>query len=312
MRIIHTRKRVFANGDHAFQNKMVLLVWILSALYWKKHGNNTLVLYTDNRTLEDIKKVGFEILYDEINTDLFEDPEINAQLDFTLYWAMPKLLALRHEKLVLGNDCVISDQDVVPMSDLSRFWTNSDVTVWSNKEYLHIRSIYPELRDLSVPPGYEFPYWFTGNAQPLNTGVLHIKDKEIAKFYTDEVLRMSIGNLNPKRNTVCVTMCNVEQRLLAEVIKHKDLSYTTVQPNNKGLFNRNGFHTHGYKGSVLNHNGLQWHLSILYLIKKEHPEMFNKLINHKIFTKEREFLFSGRSFNLIDELSIYNIKKEGF
>ena len=138
MRVIHTRQRVFIK-DHIFEKKMSLLVWVLSILKWKEYGYET-VLYTDTKTLDDIKKFGFESLYDIINTDLLKDVK---GIDFVCYWAMSKLLALRHEAIELGNDVVVADQDVVPMADISRMWTNTDVAGWSNKEHVQLRAVYP-------------------------------------------------------------------------------------------------------------------------------------------------------------------------
>lgn len=51
-------------------------------------------------------------------------------------------------------------------------------------------------------------------------------------------------------------MCNAEQRMLGELVQAKQLSYSVMQPVNQGLFNRNGFHTHGYKCKIRNSNGL--------------------------------------------------------
>lgn len=286
MRIVQTRKRVFKN-DFAFQNKFTLLVWVLSILKWKQYGNKV-VLYTDTPTLEDIKKFGFDTLYDEINDTYLEDKDVCKGIDFFCYWAMPKILTLKHEALDLGNDVVIVDQDVVPMSDVSRIWTNSDIAVWSNKEYVEIRSVYPRLSKLSLPRNYELPKWFTGNARPLNTGILHIKDKNIVDLFVTEALKMSKDNHNEHDNTNCQTMCNVEQRLLGEIVKYKGLTYSVMQPINEGLFNRNGFHTHGYKVVVNNSNGLDWHCSLLKMIKDCDCDMYETLINNEFFKEEKE------------------------
>lgn len=302
MRIVHTRKRIF-DKDFAFVKKMNLLVWILSILKWKENDNQV-VLYTDTPTLEDIKKFGFETLYDEINTTYLEDEEVCKGIDFFCYWAMPKLLALRHEVLELGNDVVIADQDVVPMSDVSRMWTNSDIAVWSNKEHVELRSVYPRLSKLSLPKNYKLPKWFTGTAKPLNTGVLHIKSKDIVKLFTDKALAMSLDNHNEHKNTNCQTMCNVEQRLLGEVVKHKGLTYSVMQPINEGLFNKNGFHTHGYKVAVNNKNGLDWHCSLLKMIKKCDENMYNILIENEFFAEEKEAILNN-NYIFVKELKQY-------
>lgn len=309
MRVIHARKRVFKE-DHAFKSKMVLLVWILSILKWKSFGYEV-VLYTDKITLEAIKKIGFDHLYDEINVDYLEDETTFKNIDTEAFWALPKLLALHREVCVLGNKALMADQDVVPMSDISRMWTNTDIAVWSNKEYTETYRVYPPLYKLSVPNNYRFPKWFTGKAQPLNTGILHIKDPKILDFYIKEVLKYCTNNKNTKNNSTCITMCNAEQRMIGEIVKYKDLTYSVMQPVNKGLFNRNGFHTHGYKARVKNSNGLMWHLNLLVMIKELDEEMFNKLLALKNFSQEDTYLKRyGYNFENIKELDIYKNKKE--
>ena len=279
MRIVHARKKVWEK-DYAFENKFSLLVWILSILKWKEYGNKV-VLYTDTETLNKIKEFGFEKLYDETNVTLLEDSEVCKGIDFYCYWAMPKLLALRHEVIELGNNVVISDQDVVPMSNLSRLWINSDVAVWSNKEHVELKGIYPELYDLSLPKDYELPEWFTGNAHPLNTGIIHIKNKNIVDLFTKEAIKMSKDNHNEHKNTRTQTMCNVEQRLLGEIIKYKGLTYSVVQPINEGLFNRNAFHTHGYKNKI--NDDKDWICTLLMMIKDCDNNMYNKLMENEMF-----------------------------
>ena len=298
MRVIHTRQRVFGDSDYIFVNKMSLLVWVLSILKWKEYGYTT-VLYTDTKTLEDMKKFGIDKLYDDINDTLLEEESKN--IDLNCYWAISKLIALRHEALTLGNDVIVADQDVVPMSDISRLWKQGDVVVWSNKEHVQFRSVYPKLYNLSLPKGYKLPEWFTGYAKPLNTGIIHIKDKKIVDLYTSEALKIATDNHNEHKNTNCQTMCNAEQRMLGEIVKNFGLSYSVMQPINEGLFNHNGFHTHGYKNIVNNKNGLNWHLHLLDMIKKCDESVYESLINHELFKEEKE----AKCYTPVKELEIY-------
>ena len=298
MRIIHTRKRVFKK-DSAFHNKFTLLVWILSILKWKQYGE--MVLYCDPETLEDIKYFGFDHLYDEINTTYLVDPKVCRGINFSDYWAMPKLLALRHEMLDLGHTVIVSDQDVVPIRDPS-FLLQGDVAVWSDREHVELPGIYPALINLSLPVGFKLPAWYTGKAKPLNTGILYFKDKEIVRQYTDIALSMARNNKNLLKNTCCQTMCNAEQRTLGELVKHKNLIVRYMQARGDGLFGYNGFHTHGYKIRVKRDGRtLNWHLHILQLIKECDESMYNTLINHEWFQEERE----ATSFTPIKELQIY-------
>ena len=287
MRIVHARKKVFMT-DHAFESKFVMLTWIYSILQWKKYKNN-IVLYTDDTTLNSIKEFGFDRLYDEINTEIFETGVQCEHIDFRWFWAMPKILALHYETVHLGNDVVVADMDVVPMSDLSRFWVNAPVCVWSNKEYLEYTSTYPDIRLLSLPKNYTLPKWFTGKVKPLNTGIIHFKDAKLADAYCQEVFKYTRYNNNSLGNTDCVTMCNAEQRMLAEFLNHKHICYQTVQPINQGLINRNAFHTHGFKQVIDNDNGLAWNTELLYLIKQEDKEMYDTLIAHPMYKDEQNY-----------------------
>ena len=306
MKLVHARKRVWKK-DHAFQNKFVLLVWILSLLQWKKF-NYTTTLYTDLQTLNDIKSFGFDRLYDEINTTLLEDPEICKDINFSSFWATPKLLALWHETKNLNNEVVIADQDVVPIRDISRLWTNCQVAVWSNREYLEFKGIYPDLHKLSLPENYSLPKWFTGKTKPLNTGILHFKNNSLAAEYCEEAFKYIRKNENKLRNPDWVTMCNAEQRMLGEFIKHKKLSYGVMQPINEGLFNRNGFHTHGYKQALSNEDTLNWNIYMLLYIKKNDEELYNFLLKHPFFEKEKEYLTQDNyKIPKIKEFENYNL-----
>ena len=304
MRVVHARKKVFIT-DCAFENKFVLLTWVLSILKWKQY-NNQVVLYTDNVTLEKIQKIGFDFLYDEINTDLFENGDQCKGIDFRWFWAMPKILALHYETYHLKNKVIVADMDIVPMSDLSRFWANSPVCVWSNKEHLEFKNTYPDIKDLSLPEGYTLPKWFTGEIKPLNTGVLYFKNIDVANEYCNEVFKYVKGNNNAKENTDCITMCNAEQRMLAEFLNHKGLTYQTLQPINGSLFNKNAFHTHNYKGMINNYNGTLWNLNFLLMIRNLNPYMFNILLSKELFKEEREyFAKNGYTCEKLKELSVY-------
>lgn len=299
MRIIHARKKVWAE-DFAFKNKFTLLVWILSILKWKEYGNQV-VLYTDKEELEKIKEIGFDYLYDEINTDLLEK---TYNIDFYYYWAMPKIIALQHETQTLNNKVVVCDQDVVPMQDLSRMWNISQVVVWSNKEFCEFNKLYPnELSELSIPKNYKFPKWYIGKSKPLNTGVIYFKDNKIAKEYCEEVFRYVCDNNNDKKNNRAIAMCNAEQRMLGEFVKYKNLTYTTIQPVNQGLFNKNAFHTHGYKNRVMYTNELQWILTLLKMIEKCDEKMYNKLMSNSMFEYEREEI--KKEFKPVKQLEVY-------
>lgn len=288
MRVVHARKRI-EKKDCAFTNKFNLLVWALSVLKWKEYGNE-LVMYADKETLADMKKFGLDKLYDEVNTDLFENGDVCQNIDFYFFWAMPKIISLHYETFHLGNNVLVADQDVVPIRDFSKLYNLADVLVWSNKEMVEDRRLYPPVHKLSLPKDYELPEWFTGDMKPLNTGVIYFRKKNNAIEYCDEVFKYAKCNDNCNNNNRAITMCNAEQRMLGEWLKHKNLTYMTVQPANEGLFNKYAFHTHGYKNIVGNENGTEWHIRLLKMIKECNEDYYNKLLCCELFATEKAIL----------------------
>lgn len=296
MRIVQARKRVW-DKDYGFENKFNLLVWILSVIKWKEYGNQV-VLYTDTESLNKIKEIGFDNLYDEINTELFDKGAICENINFEYYWAMPKIIALHYETFHLGNKVVASDQDIIPMKDFSHLFGQADCTLWSNKEHVEIKSIYPELYELSLPKDYELPKWFTGKARPLNTGVIHFRKNKHAIEFCDEVFKYVKDNSNDKNNTRCIAMCNAEQRMIGEYLNHKHLTYGTIQPNNQGLFNTNAIHTHGYKNMI--NDDVNWICTLLDMIRKYDYNLYFKLINKDMFKD-----YIGKEYTEPKQFEIY-------
>lgn len=288
MRVVHARKRI-GEVDSALTDKFNILVWALSVLRWKQF-NNEIVLYTDTATLNDLKIYGIDKLYDEVDTGLFEESSICNGIDMYLFWAMPKILSLHYETKCLGNNVLVADQDVVPERNLSDLYDAANVLVWSDREFVEDRRVYPEIFKLSLPSGYELPNWFSGNEKPLNTGIIHFRKNKDAIEYCDEVIKYVRYNRNPKNNNRVVTMCNAEQRMMGEWLHHKRYSYMTVQPKNEGLFNSNAFHTHGYKTIISNRNSLDWNLKMLEKIKECNEEYYNTLLELDLFKEEKSYI----------------------
>ena len=78
-----------------------------------------------------------------------------------------------------------------------------------------------------------------------------------------------------------------------------------MQPLNDGLFNKNGFHTHGYKNKINNDNGFMWHINLLLMIKKISVEMYYKLIDNPFFINEKEYIESDKEIEIVKELTRY-------
>lgn len=292
MRVIHTRKKIYEDRPIDFsKNKFLLLIWVLSILKWKQLGHQP-ILYTDNSTLEEIKKYGFEKLYDEINVDLFDNYEKGKNICYEVFWAMPKMLAYYYELNDLGNRVLMCDTDLVPTTpNFNRLLNIADVLVWSNKEFKEFTSIYAKKSSLTTPKGYKFPEWFTFKARPLNTGIIYFKKNNMALEYLDEVFKQCDYKENEidLENGFCNSMFHIEQRTISEFIKGKNLTYTTMQPINEGLYNKNGCHVFGDKPLLTNDKSFEWCLHLLLCVKECNQEMFDELIENQVFSKEKEY-----------------------
>ena len=291
MRVVHSRKKVWEK-DYAFEDNFILLTWILALLKWKEYGFKT-VLYTDYATLINIQKYRFEYLYDEINTTYIDEHIQN--IDLAHFWAMPKILSYQAELELGHTNSFVADVDIVPMKDWHDILSiqGHDLTVWSNKEFLEAESTYPRIDSLSLPHKYKLPAWFRGNVRPLNTGIIYFKNPQHALNYLHEVTRYATNNKNPRKNTVCQTMCTAEQRMIGEYARAKSLIYNIIEPLNEGLFNKNGFHTHIYKQLKDRLICDQLALCFLNKIKEYDNELYNNLIQlplSKPLTNIKEYI----------------------
>ena len=120
------------------------------------------------------------------------------------------------------------------------------------------------------------------------------RKKDDAIEYCDEVIKYVSNNKNDKNNVRAITMCNAEQRMMGEFLEHKKYTYMTVQPVNEGLFNKNAFHTHGYKNQINNDNGLEWNIKLLNMIRESALWYYNLLIGMDIFKEEKEKMFESQ------------------
>lgn len=269
-KVIHSYWDCFGKSKTQGLNAYDILMWTLSVIKYKKYGFIT-KLYCDKASYEMLNKYHLIELYDEVDTELLEQ-------DFNIlkasYWAMPKILSYKHE-LELGSDCFVSDTDMIPFCNLERFF-NYDLSVWSNDEHLEHTVIYLPKESLSTPKGYVFPKWFTWRATPLNSGIIYFKDKNNALEYCNEVIRYVTNNKNNQQNNTCQSMCFAEQRILGEYASYKQLQVGVVRPTRKSCLNKNAWHLFQHK---LSHKKEEFEIFMLYMIKEENIELYNKIIS---------------------------------
>ena len=179
------------------------LVWILSALTWKKN-NGPIRLATDSAGKEWLFQNGLSALYDEISTELDNMPNLNP----SLFWAAGKLWALKTRSL----PCVILDTDMVIWKKLDAFW-GKNITV-SHFERIN-SAAYPDLRSSPFCSACEFPEEWDWTISPANTSFLYFPAE--AAEIREKYVRQAFSFMNavaPQASDPVKFMCFAEQRLL--------------------------------------------------------------------------------------------------
>ena len=179
------------------------LVWILSALTWKKN-NGSIGLVTDSVGKAWLFQNGLSALYDEIGTNLDDMPNLNPGL----FWAAGKLWALKTRSL----PCVILDTDMIIWKKLDAFW-GKNITV-SHFEKIN-SAAYPDLRSNPFCSACEFPPEWDWTIFPGNTSFLYfpaeaagVREKYIGQAFT------FMNAVDAQASDPVQFMCFAEQRLL--------------------------------------------------------------------------------------------------
>jgi len=197
-----------------------LVALMLSALYWKKNYGE-IVLYTDERMVDFLKKTGiYDLhLWDEINTDIVENiPDV---IHPNIYWAGAKLFVA--EKL--EPPFVLLDVDAY-FKEYYEFDYNMDL-------------IYFHLEDLTYPH-YPSPELFIEEYPDIkmdnmpqfaiNVAVLFINNKELLNEYTHNAIKLMLNpnhNITKDHDMFSVRMVFTEQVLLSIILQNSNNIYNT-------------------------------------------------------------------------------------
>lgn len=265
MRVVHSRIHIFRTRPLSSRE---ILTWYLSVLSWQEQGHEV-KFYCDAPNLKFIQRLHLDKLYNIIDSTFFDSLKHNY--DLKTFWAMPKLLAYAREP----DNVIISDTDLFPFSDLSRFWNNYDVVVYANKEFVN-QHPYPPKERLSTAPGYEFPEWMDWTVQPLNTAITYFKSPEMKKEFLDTSFAYVKDNYGDKKNRMGVDMVFAEQRILAMVAAKNNLRVGIVQPLNKRCINKNALHLWAYK-SLPEHLMAPFDLYLFELLHNIAPDFWETL-----------------------------------
>lgn len=274
MLVVHSRIHIFKTNIMPARE---ILVWYLSILAWQAQGHKV-KFYCDAPNYEFAKRLHLLDLYDYVDNTFFDS--LTFDYDLKTFWAAPKLLAYQQE----GN-VIISDTDLFPFADLSRFWNTYDVVAYANKEFVN-QHPYPPKEQLSKAPDYEFPDWMDWSIQPLNTAITYFKDPAMKKEFLDSAFAYIKDNYGLKKNKMGVDMVFAEQRMLAMVAAKNNLRVGIVQPLDKRCINKNAFHLWSYK-SLPMHLMAPFDLYLFELLHNMAPEFWKTLRD----VEELEILF---------------------
>ena len=229
---------VFKGVSEKSYSEHILLIQTLSALEWKKNG--PIHLYTTEKDLVFFKKIGMDVLYDSINTEVLEQPD-------EIYWphfgAATKMKVLNSIEefptAFIDNDLIYKDKlddsvlnyDITYLHDEGKFWRN-----------------YPDVSLLGKRRGYEFPDIPELNtSNPINVGFFIINNRELKERYCELALDYMSKN-NALSSNVKWANADLrkfwkplfaEQRLLSAVV-------------DSGGFTRNQLFPYTYYGDTCN------------------------------------------------------------
>lgn len=286
MKVIQSRIFIEkANGGSPIQDRTSLLVWILSALYWKKLGHEV-VLYTDTTTKEYFDSIKLSGLYNSV--ELLDESSVNEEV----FWASSKLLAAKKfMNTNPGEEFIISDLDFVPFVDPMVYSDESVVAFYH--EYV---KAYAPIEQLKLNEEYKIPDFFTGSVNPINVCQLYIPKKVLSVFSEFIEIAEDFMTYNysfesgPVANDL---MLFIEQRLFAEYLKSKNIEVVYTIPKNKSIFNTRGFHTGPYK-NIEKVEYWEWIIWYFKMLKDEFPDTYDEIINLELYADIKSIVDNGK------------------
>lgn len=234
------------------------LIWLIGLKHYKSLGYK-IKLYCEEKDIQFLKDCYIYYYYDEIDTEAFaKNYSWLDGVNQEHFWFFRKIIAIEHE-IELGTDFFYSDTDIV--INKKPDFSDCDIYTWCLENYDDKvgKSIYVDLKELSLPPEYTIPgYLAKTTDKNYNCGLLYFKNKDIFYYWKKEMLRFATNNpcIIFNKNyiyTSHIFACTCEQRILTGIIKDKNLIVKTFDTNeiSNGLSD-NGGHFFGFRYGMKN------------------------------------------------------------
>lgn len=208
---------------------------ILSALKWREN-NGDICLYTDTVGYNFYKNNNMLQIWDGgINIEALNNIDLN--IDFEIFWASGKLIALSNEK----SPCVVIDTDFIAWINISPLIKNENDTICIHKEEI-LENVYLPSHLLKVPNNYCFNKKFDWTEKPCNTAFIYFGNDKLKNYYIKEAFKF-MNNNKEKPDEFVSQMVFAEQRLLPMCGKILNLEVKSFMTINE-LFSEQEKFTH--------------------------------------------------------------------
>lgn len=267
MKAIHILSTV-PSGERYNPAFFEIAAMALSAILWKKH-NGELNLYTDDRFYEYANNNGLISLWDRVDHSFSQS--LPASIDWTIFWAGAKLVALQRESCPI----VMLDSDLFVWQNLDSVLRNRPLVTLHREDIIEC---YPPKDCLLTAEGYVFPDGLDWSILPCNTAFAYFAYDEFKNLYTQESIRFMTGNV-AKAKDGNARMVFAEQRLLAMLAHREDVEIATLVAD--PFSTENKIFTHLWGAKILAQKDpvqrIRLEDAILQIIKQISEPVFNTL-----------------------------------
>lgn len=252
------------------ENKLSQLdiqVWKAGLIVYKEFGYTT-KLYCETADIPALKENGIFDLYDEIDTELFNN-HLNNSVNTKYFWSYRKLEALYHE-FNISNDSIYSDTDIIMLEpfnlDKDLFWCKEEDPL-----------VYCDWNNLSKPDNYELPEYLENTICGYNCGIIYIKDKKLINEWYKEYMSFVINNpckliIEDYQNNIFA--CNSEQRIIKGIFEKYNIEPNFITEASTIGFSDKGIHLYALK-ILWKYKTLLSGLVDISIIETSKKEMFN-------------------------------------